>query len=300
MNRGVLYGIGAYIIWGLLPIYWKSLQSVPALEILANRMVWSLVFCLVLLAISRNWQWLPGALSDGRTVAIFTGAAVLLTINWGTYIWAVNAGFIVETSLGYFINPLINVVIGVVVLHERLRMGQWAAVGLAFMGVLYLTAVYGALPWIALTLAFTFAFYGLLKKKVRLGALEGLSLETALLTVPALLFMLWLAVQGENAFAQGDTRVSALLMGAGVVTAIPLLFFAAAARRIPLSLIGILQYIAPTIQLLIGIFIYHETFTLTRMVGFSFIWVALIMYTVEGIYQRRRRMRQMPVERDSA
>lgn len=291
MNRGVLYGIAAYMLWGLLPIYWKALQSVPALEILANRMVWSLVFCLTLLALRREWRWLPAALSDLRTVLIFTGAALLLTVNWGVYIWAVNAGFIIETSLGYFINPLVNVLIGVIVLHEQLRVGQWVAVGLAAIGVLYLTIVYGSLPWIALTLAFSFGSYGLLKKKVRLGPLEGLSLETALLTVPALLYLIWLAMRGENAFGQGDMGLSGLLIGAGVVTAIPLLFFAAAAQRIPLSLIGILQYIAPSIQLLIGIFIYREPFNFTRLVGFAFIWAALVTYTVEGARRRRQRQR---------
>lgn len=300
MNRGVLYGIGAYTIWGLLPIYWKALQGVPALEILANRMVWSLLFCLILLTIRQNWQWLPGALSDWRTIVIFSVAAVLLTINWGTYIWAVNAGFIIETSLGYFINPLVNVLLGVIVLHERLRVGQWVSVGLACIGVLYLTIVYGSLPWIGLTLAFSFAFYGLLKKKVKLGPLEGLSLETALLTVPALLYLIWLGMQGENAFGQGDAWVSALLIGAGVATAIPLLLFAGAAQRIPLSLIGLLQYIAPTIQLMIGIFIYQEPFTLTRLVGFAFIWAALITYTGEGIYRRRQHARQAAVEHSMA
>lgn len=287
MNRGILYGIGAYLLWGILPIYWKQIQHVDALEILGNRMLWSLLFCALLLTLRQNWLWLPRALQSRQTVLILSGAALLLTVNWGTYIWAVNAGFIIETSLGYFINPLVSVVIGVVVLRERLRLWQWIAVGVAATGVLYLTFVYGRLPWIALTLAFTFGFYGLLKKKVRLPSLEGLTLETALMTPLALLYLAWLQIQGTAAFGHVDWRTNLLLMGAGVVTAIPLLLFAAGARRIPLSTIGFLQYIAPTLQFLIGVFIYREAFDLTRLVGFSLIWLALLTYTVDGVRQRR-------------
>ncbi len=295
MNRGVVYGVTAYAMWGVLPIYWKVLHSVPAIQILAHRMVWSLLFCLLLLTMTRNWGWLSAALRDRRTVFTFLGAAALLSVNWFTYIWAINAGFIVETSLGYFINPLVSVLIGVIVLHERLRSWQWTAIGLAFGGVLYLTVAYGALPWIALTLAFTFAFYGLLKKQVRVGAVESMAAETAIMSVPALLFLLWLASQGRGALGHGSVAVSLLLVGSGAATAIPLIFFAAAAHRIPLSLVGILQYLAPTLQFLIGVFIYHEAFGRTRLIGFSIIWAALLIYTVEGLHQRRR-LHQVPVE----
>ena len=296
MNRGVIYGVSAYALWGVLPIYWKALHSVPAIQILAHRMVWSLLFCLLILALTRNWSWLSAALRDRRTALTFLGAAALLSVNWFTYIWAINAGFIVESSLGYFINPLVSVLIGVIVLHERLRPWQWAAIGLAFTGVLYLTVAYGALPWIALTLAFTFAFYGLLKKQARVGAVESMAAETAILSVPAALFLLWLASQGQGALGHDGAAISALLVGSGAMTAIPLILFAAAAQRIPLSLVGILQYLAPTLQFLIGVFIYHETFGRTRLIGFSIIWAALLVYTVEGLYQRRLRLRQVPVK----
>lgn len=291
MNRGVVYGVSAYAMWGVLPIYWKALHSVPAIQILAHRMVWSLLFCLLILVATRNWSWLSVALRDRRTALTFLGAAALLSVNWFTYIWAINAGFIVESSLGYFINPLVSVLIGVIVLHERLRPWQWAAIGLAFAGVLYLTVAYGALPWIALTLAFTFAFYGLLKKQVRVGAVESMAAETAIMSIPALLFLLWLASQGRGALGHDGAAINALLIGAGAATAIPLIFFAAAAQRIPLSLVGILQYIAPTLQFLIGVFVYHEAFGRTRLIGFSIIWAALLIYTVEGLHQRRLRLR---------
>jgi len=291
MNRGVVYGVSAYAMWGVLPIYWKALHSVPAIQILAYRMVWSLLFCLLILVATRNWSWLSVALRDRRTALTFLGAAALLSVNWFTYIWAINAGFIVESSLGYFINPLVSVLIGVIVLHERLRPWQWAAIGLAFAGVLYLTVAYGALPWIALTLAFTFAFYGLLKKQVRVGAVESMAAETAIMSIPALLFLLWLASQGRGALGHDGAAINALLIGAGAATAIPLIFFAAAAQRIPLSLVGILQYIAPTLQFLIGVFVYHEAFGRTRLIGFSIIWAALLIYTVEGLHQRRLRLR---------
>jgi chloramphenicol-sensitive protein RarD len=292
VRRGILYGIGAYTLWGVLPIYWKQLQQVGALEILTNRMVWSLLFCLLLLSIQRNWSWVSEALQSERTVLTLAGAAALLTVNWGVYIWAVNAGYIVETSLGYFINPLVNVVIGVLVLQERLRSGQWLAVAVAAAGVLYLTVAYGRLPWIALALAFTFAFYGLLKKQARLPALEGLTLETAMMTPLALLYLGWLQAQGAAAFGHAGWQTSLLLVGAGVITAIPLLLFAGAAQRIPLSTVGLLQYIAPTLQFLIGVFIYQEAFGRTQLIGFSMIWLALVIYTFDGLRHQRQRIQR--------
>jgi len=296
MNRGVVYGVAAYALWGVLPLYWKALHSVPAIQILAHRMVWSLLFCLLILVATRNGGWLSAALRDRRTALTFVAAAALLSVNWFTYIWAVNAGFIVESSLGYFINPLVSVLIGVIVLHERLRPWQWAAIGLAFAGVLYLTLAYGALPWIALILASTFAIYGLLKKRVRVGAVESMAAETAIMSVPAALFLFWLASQGQGALGHERATISLLLVGSGAATAIPLIFFTAAAQRIPLSLVGILQYLAPTLQFLIGVFIYHEAFGRTRLIGFSIIWAALLIYTVEGLYQRRLRLRQVPMK----
>lgn len=287
MNRGILYGIACYTLWGLMPLYWKTLQEVPAAEILANRIVWSLLFVIGLLAYKQDWRWLRPALQQRRILLTFTTTAILLAINWFTYIWAVNAGYVIETSLGYFINPLVNVALGVLFLHERLRRGQVAALSLAIIGVIYLTFSYGAFPWIALTLAFSFAFYALLRKTAALGATEGLALETAVLFLPAALYMLFLQRSGTAAFGQGDPRTTLLLIGVGVITAIPMLLFAMAARRITLTNLGLLQYIAPTMQFLLGIYVFNEAFGKEQLVGFALIWMALLIYSFEAIWSSR-------------
>jgi chloramphenicol-sensitive protein RarD len=286
MNKGLLYGIGAYGLWGVLPIYWKAVQAVPSTEIVAHRTVWSLVFVALLLMSKGQWSWLGPALKNPKTLLIVFAAGTVLGINWLTYIWGVNAGFVIETSLGYFINPLVNVLLGVLFFRERMRPWQWAAIGLAAVGVLYLTVNYGSLPWIALVLAFTFGFYGLLKKKTPLNSLEGLSLETGLLAIPALGYLFFLESSGAGAFAHTGLTVSLLLVFTGVATGLPLLLFAAAARRIPLSTMGLLQYMAPTIQLFLGVFLYGEPFSPVRLIGFSFIWLALLIYSAEGLRQR--------------
>lgn len=289
MNRGILYGIACYTLWGLMPLYWKTLQEVPAAEILANRIVWSLLFVIGLLAYKRSWRWIRPALRQRRVLLTFTTTAVLLAINWFTYIWAVNAGYVIETSLGYFINPLVNVALGVVFLHERLRRGQVAALSLAVLGVVYLTFSYGAFPWIALTLAFSFAFYALLRKTASLEATEGLALETAVLFLPATLYMLFLQRTGTSSFGQGDPRTTLLLIGVGVLTAIPMLLFALAARRITLTNLGLLQYIAPTMQFLLGIYVFNEAFGKEQLVGFGLIWMALLVYSFEAVWVSRRK-----------
>lgn len=295
MNKGMLYAIAAYGMWGLFPLYWKTLHHVPALEILSHRMAWSLLFVLILLVMRRQWGWLKTAVSQPKTLLLFTASAILLSLNWFVYIWGVNAGHIVETSLGYFINPLVSVLMGVFFLGEKLRRGQWAAIGLAALGVIYLTVRYGALPWIALTLATSFALYGLIRKTAPLGSLEGLSLETALMFIPALGYLVYLEVTGTAAFGHVDTLTTVLLGFAGVATAVPLLLFAAGARLIKLATIGILQYIAPTLQFLIGVLIYHEAFTMDRLVGFSLIWLALLIYSAENIWFIRHRPRLQTV-----
>ncbi|UCC52348.1 MAG: EamA family transporter RarD [Anaerolineaceae bacterium] len=287
MNRGILYGIGCYVIWGLLPLYWKALQEVPAVEILANRVVWSLIFVVGLLILRQNWRWLRPALHQRRILLTFAATATLLAVNWFTYIWAVNAGYIIETSLGYFINPLVNVLLGVLFLREQLRRGQVAALSLAVLGVAYLTFSYGAFPWIALTLAFTFAFYGLLRKTAPLAAAEGLALETAVLFLPAVFYMLLLFRTGTASFAQGNLQTTLLLIGVGVVTAIPMLLFAAAARRITLTNIGLLQYIAPTMQFLLGVYVFNEAFGKEQLMGFGLIWMALLVYSAEAVWVGR-------------
>jgi chloramphenicol-sensitive protein RarD len=245
--------------------------------------------------VRRRWAWLKTAVHTPRTILLFIASATLLSVNWFVYIWGVNAGFIVETSLGYFINPLASVLMGVFFLGETLRRGQWVTIGLAASGVIYLTVQYGALPWIALTLATSFGLYGLIRKTAPLGSLEGLSLETALMFVPALGYLIYLEVAGTAAFGHVDGKTTLLLAFAGVATAVPLLLFAAGARLIKLATIGILQYIAPTIQFLIGVLIYHEPFSLDRLVGFSLIWLALIIYSGENIWFNRHQPRLHPV-----
>ncbi len=297
MNRGILYGIGAYGLWGLLPIYWKALQGVPATEILANRMVWSLAFVLLILVVKKDWGWIRPSLHNPRILITYFMTACILAVNWFTYIWGVNNGFIVETSLGYFINPLVNVLLGVVFLRERLRWGQLFAIAIAVVGVVYLTYGYGAVPWIALTLAFTFATYGLLRKTASLDSSQGLSLETAVLFLPALAYLLMLQNQGSSAFAQSDPQTTLLLIGAGLATGIPLLLFGAAARRITLTNLGLLQYIAPTLQFMLGVLVYGEAFTLTRMIGFGIIWLALAVYSFESLWHNRhKKSRIIPLQ----
>ncbi|MFN2103926.1 MAG: EamA family transporter RarD [Candidatus Promineifilaceae bacterium] len=287
ISRGTLYGIGAYTLWGLLPIYWKALKTVPAPEILANRMVWTLVFVAALLTFRRHWRWLRPSLHERRLILTYLATATLLAVNWLTYIWAVNAGYIIETSLGYFINPLINVLLGLLFLHERLRGAQMVALLLAAGGVLYLTAVYGSFPWIAITLALSFGFYGLLRKTGSLDSTEGLTFETAVYFIPALAYLLVLNANGTGSFAGGDPRITLLLVGTGLVTGIPLLLFGAAAKRITLTNLGLLQYIAPTMQFLLGLFVYDEPFNRSQLLGFVFIWLALIIYTLEGVRHSR-------------
>jgi chloramphenicol-sensitive protein RarD len=288
MNKGILAGIGAYTLWGLFPIYWRLLEQVPAIEILAHRIVWSLVFVVSILILQRDWQWITGALHNRRMLVVYTLAAILLSINWFTYIWAVNAGYVVEASLGYFINPLVNFLLGVIFFKEKLRGGQVAAVVLAVLGVVYLTVAYGSLPWISLVLAFTFGLYGLIKKMAPLESKHGFSLETMALFLPALGFLLYRGATGMGAFMQNGTVITLLLILAGPVTSIPLLMFGFAARSIPLSMLGFIQYIAPTLQFLLGVFVYNEPFPMSRLVGFCMIWLALLLYSIESVRFNRR------------
>lgn len=288
MNKGVLAGIGAYTLWGLFPIYWRLLERMPATEILAHRIVWSLVFVALILVLQRDWHWLKEVVHNRRTMVVYTLAAILLSINWFTYIWAVNAGFVVEASLGYFINPLVNFLLGVIFFREKLRGGQVAAVILAVLGVVYLAVNYGSLPWISLVLAFTFGLYGLIKKTASLESMHGFSLETMVLFLPAMGFLLYREASGVGAFMQQGTAITLLLILAGPMTSIPLLMFGYAARSIPLSMLGFIQYIAPTLQFLLGVFAYNEPFPMTRLLGFSMIWLALLLYSIEGVRFNRR------------
>ncbi len=289
MNKGFWYAVGAYSIWGLLPVYLKLLQHVPALQIVCHRILWcSIILCGSIL-ISRQWMAFRGALLSRRVLKVYLAAALLIAINWSVYVWAVNSGFVVEASLGYFINPLVSVFLGVVLFREHLRRWQWVAIGFATAGVLYLAFVYGRLPWIALALAFTFSIYGLVKKIGPLASLFGLMLETGILVAPSMICLLYFDTIGQGAFLHNSAVSDVLLVGTGLVTAVPLLMFAKAARRIPLSLLGILQYIAPTLQFLLGVIAYREPFTQSQFIGFCFVWVGLIIFGTEGFLAGKAR-----------
>jgi len=277
----------AYVLWGFLPVYFKLIYDVPALQTTAHRVVWSFLLLVAIVAFRHEYNALRANLNR-RTVLIYLGAATLLAANWLIYIYAVKAGFVVETSLGYFINPLVNVLLGMIFLRERLRSAQWVPVALAALGVAYLTFSVGSLPTIALALAFTFGFYGLVKKVAPLGSLHGLMLETSLMLIPATAYLIYEEASGVGVFGHAGPGVSILLVLLGGVTAVPLLLFASGARQVPLSTLGLLQYIAPTLQFLTGVLLYGEPFTRDRMIGFGIIWVALAIFSAEGLLARRR------------
>lgn len=289
MNKGVLYGIGAYSIWGMFPIYLKALAAVPAFQITAHRVVWSFFLLVVIVLVRREvGQWLAAV--TRRMLLVYLTAGGLLAVNWVTFVWAVTNGYVVEASLGYFITPLVNVVLGVVFLKERLRAWQWAPVGLAAAGVLWLTVNLGVPPWIALVLATSFGLYGLMKKTAALGSLFGLTLETGLIFLPALGFLLLQEGTGQGAFGHMDWLTSLLLALTGVVTVAPLLLFSAGVRLIPLLTMGLLQYISPSLQFLSGVLLFGESFGLARGVGFGLVWLALIAFSVENYLNRRKEM----------
>lgn len=286
MNRGILQGAAAYGIWGTFPLYWTLIRHVPTAQVMGHRIVWSCLVLAAFVAATRRTMALAGV---PRGVLIpYSLAAVLIGANWTIYVWAVNAGFVVETSLGYFITPLVNVLLGVLVLGEHLRRLQWIAVALAAGGVLHLTRVYGAPPWIAIGLAVTFGTYGLIKKRAPLGPVDGLFLETAILAGPALAFLLIVQRGGDGMFLRAGTQTDLLLAGTGLLTVVPLLLFATAVRRVPLSVMGILQFIAPTMQFLLGVFVFREPFPSAQLIGFASVWIALGLFAADGMLSRRR------------
>ena len=294
MNAGYVYALLAYLLWGLFPIYWQPLEAIPATQLIGHRIVWSFVFMVAFLAAIRQTHRLRGLLSNRQIVLTYGFAGALLAGNWLTYVWGVTHGHIVEASLGYFINPLLSVLLGLVVLKEHLWPWQWVAIGLATVGVAYLTWTYGRLPWIALALAITFSLYGLVTKTAPLDAIDGLTLETGLLFLPALAFLLWCEAQGQGAFGHAGVLANTMMIGAGAVTAVPLLFFGAAARRVPLSVLGVLQYLAPTLQFLLGVLAYHEPFTRSHLIGYSLVWVALVIFWIEGGMRHHKSLRPLP------
>ena len=285
-NKGLLFGISAYIIWGLLPLYWKLVEEAGAYEILAHRGIWSLLICISLLALREQLRSAYVMVRSSRTLSLLFLASGLLTINWGVYIWSVTVNRVVEAALGYYITPLINVTFGVLLLREKLRPSQWIAVALAAVGVVILTLGYGSLPWIALVLAISWGSYSLIKKSLNLGALETLSLETLFAFLPNLVFLF--IIQGNGSAEFGSTwTISILLFGAGAATVIPLLLFNGSTTRLPLSTVGLLQYITPTIMFFIGIFINNEDISMTKVIGFAFIWLALAVLS-RDLYRSSR------------
>lgn len=287
IDKGILYAATAYICWGIFPLYFKALHNVPAFEIVAHRVIWSFLFLILVVAARRELSALKLAVNR-RTALIYLLSGSLLTINWATYVYGVNAGFVVETSLGYFITPLVNVLLGVIFLREKLRLSQWVPIAIASGGVAYLTFNYGSAPWIALILATSFGMYGLIKKIAPLGSLYGLSMETGAMLLPALGYLSFLQSSGNGAIGHVGGGTLVLLLLSGLVTALPLLLFASGARRVPLTVIGLLQYISPTLQFLLGVFLFGETFTQARLIGFSIIWLALILFSAESYLHWRK------------
>lgn len=286
-KQGIFFGLATYVLWGILPVYWKALELVSPFEILSSRFMWSCVFVFLLIIFQKKWplfaKEIKQVFSNVKTGAAMVAAGITISFNWGTFIWAVNNGHIVETSMGYYINPLVSILFAVVFLRERLDKMQLAAITCAFIGVASMVYSFGKIPWVSLTLAFTFALYGLLKKILPVSALTSIMLETLLITPLALVYEYSLWQQGVSFYASGNLQVIMMLTGAGVVTAIPLLLFTAGARLLPLKIIGFLQYISPTLTLLIGVFVYNEAFTASHLLAFGWIWAALLLFIVSQL-----------------
>lgn len=288
MNPGILYAALAYMVWGLFPLYFRQIADVPALEVVMHRTVWSLLFVVLILLVLKRWAWIGQVARQPKVLGAFALSALLLSSNWLIYVWAVQNQHVLDASLGYFILPLVNVTFAYAFLGERPRRGQWMAVALAALGVVWLTLQTGRLPWVALALALTFGFYGLLRKIAVLGALEGLTLETMMLAPFALAYLAYGVAQGDSVLLQADASAMGWLAIAGPLTAIPLLLFAAGARRIPMTTLGILQYLSPSILFLLSVTVFKEPLQLPRLVGFALIWGALVVYSLEGLVNSRR------------
>jgi chloramphenicol-sensitive protein RarD len=289
--RGFVLGVAAYLMWGLFPLYWPLLEPAGALEILAHRVVWSVFTMLALVVALRRAAQLRAILGDRRRRTLLLVAATVIAVNWGTYIWGVNNHRVVETSLGYFINPLVTVLMGVFILHERLRRLQWIAIGIASVAVVGLTVEYGHPPWVALALAFSFGTYGLAKKQAGVEAVESLTFETLALLPLATIYLLVLGGRGDGHFTTDGLGHTLLLISTGLITAVPLICFGAAAIRVPMTTIGLMQYLAPVLQFLLGVAVLDEHMTLMRWIGFALVWVALMIFTVEALRHRRRQLR---------
>ncbi|KRD34798.1 hypothetical protein ASE35_08705 [Lysobacter sp. Root916] len=293
-RRGLWIAAASFVLWGLMPLYWHLLKAVPSLQIVGHRIVWRAVMVAAWLSWKQGGAWLRDVLAQPRKAAMLALSGVLIAFNWGLYIWAVNAGHVIETSLGYFINPLVNVVLGVALLHERMNRVQWLSVAMAAAGVGWLTWQYGQAPWIAIGLALSFAAYGLIRKLVAVEAVTGLGIESVYLFLPALAVLLWGESHGQGGFLDGwGLGIGLMLVLAGALTALPLIGFAYAVRRVPLSVVGLMQYIAPTLQFLIGVLVLHEPFDRSRLIGFVFIWIGLLIFAGEGAWRSRRQAAQV-------
>lgn len=290
-RRGFLSGVAAYALWGAFPLYWPLLEPAGAIEILAHRIVWTGVTMVLVITLLGRWGRLRAVVADRRVLALLAVAAVVISVNWATYIWGVNNDRVVEASLGYFINPLVTVLMGVVILKERLRTLQWAALAIAAAAVVVLTADYGRPPWVAITLAFSFGTYGLAKKQAGAGAFESLTVETALLAPIATVYVAWLLLSGQAGFGSNGSGHALLFTTTGIVTAVPLVLFGAAAIRVSMVTLGLLQYLAPILQFALGVLYFHEDMPPARWAGFALVWVALVIFTFEAIRHRRRQLR---------
>lgn len=290
-RRGLIFGASAYTLWGTFPLYWTLLEPGGAIEILAHRIVWSVLTMGVILVLARRVRHVRVLLRDRRRLLLIACAAVVISVNWGGYIWGVNNGRVVETSLGYFINPLVTVLMGVLVLGERLRRLQWVAMAIAFVAVVVLTLDYGRPPWVALLLAFSFGTYGLLKKQAGVGAVESITVETMVIAPFAAAYLGWLVVAGQSNFGTHGVGHAFLLTTTGIITAVPLMLFGAAAIRVSMVSLGLLQYLAPTIQFALGLLVFREDMPASRWIGFGLVWVALAIFTVEAVNHRRRQLR---------
>ena len=291
-KRGLILGASAYLCWGFFPLYWPLLEPAGSIEVLAHRVVWSLFFVVFLIAVTRRWPQLRAVAKDRTKLIYLAVAAIVISFNWGGFIYGVTNGYVIETSLGYFINPLVTVIMGVMLLGERLRPIQWVALTIGFVAVVIVAIDLGHLPYIALLLAFSFAIYGLMKKKANLGAIEGLTMETFALMPIALAFLLWLEFTSRGSFGHEGGINVVLLVGTGIVTAIPLLMFGAAATKLSLTTLGLLQYLGPIVQFILGLLVFHEIMSQARWVGFILVWVALVIFTADAIANRRRVLRR--------
>ncbi|WP_235896597.1 EamA family transporter RarD [Oceanidesulfovibrio marinus] len=285
---GIIAALGSFLLWGVLPLYWKQLDNIPSFEILCHRIVWSAVFTALVLVLAGRFHEVREALASRRTIALLLISSVLVSANWGLYIWSVNHAHVVEASMGYYINPLVNVLLGMVFFKDKLRRLQWVAVGFAITGVLVMVVDFGRLPWIALGLAFSFGFYGLVRKVVAVLPVPGLFLETLLLSLPAGAYILWQEMHGVGGLVTGGGLQITLLVCAGVVTSIPLLLFTFGARRLPLPTLGIAQYLSPTCMFLLGVFVFHEPFGATKLVTFACIWTGVAVYVTDGLIEHRK------------